>query len=71
MGIIYDILDKVIPKVQEREALEGGDWKVLLREELKKVGCTPTDQSKRDNHNKNNHLKYSTREKFKQTIRKL
>lgn len=71
MGVIYDILDKVIPKVQEREALEGGDWKVLLREELKKIGCSPTDQSKRDNHNKNNHLKYSTREKFKQTIRKL
>ncbi|MBS6888601.1 MAG: hypothetical protein KH200_11930 [Clostridium sp.] len=52
MGIIYDILDKVIPKVQEREALEGGDWKVLLREELKKIGCSPTDQSKRDNQSK-------------------
>ncbi|MDU4320875.1 MAG: hypothetical protein E7I47_16395 [Clostridium sp.] len=71
MGIIYDILDKVIPKVQEREALEGGDWKVLLREELKKIGCSPTDQSKGDNQNENNQLKYSTREKFKQTIRKL
>lgn len=52
MGIIYDILDKVIPKVQEREALEGGDWKVLLREELKKIGCSPTDRSKRDNQSK-------------------
>ncbi len=50
MGIIYDILDEVIPKVQEREALEGGDWKVLLREELKKIGCNPTDQSKGNNH---------------------
>lgn len=49
MGIIYDILDKVIPKVQEREALEGGDWKVLLREELIKIGCNPTDQSKGNN----------------------
>ena len=60
MGVIYDILDKVIPKVQEREALEGGDWKVLLGEELKKIGCSPTQQSKRDNPKENNQLKYIT-----------
>lgn len=71
MGIIYDILDKVIPKVQERESLEGGDWKVLLREELIKIGCNPTDQSKGNNHYKNNQQQYTTRERFRQTIKNL
>ncbi len=47
-------------------------WLPVIKEEVEKIkGYKESDQSKGNNHNKNNHLKYSTREKFKQTIRKL
>jgi len=45
MGLIYDILEYVIPRVQERAEKEGADWKDLIREEFIKIGCNPTDQS--------------------------
>ena len=52
MGLIYDILEYVIPRVQERAEKEGADWKDLIREEFIKIGCNPTDQSKGYNQNK-------------------
>ena len=36
MGLILDIVDKVVPRVLERAANEGGDLKEILEEELKK-----------------------------------
>lgn len=38
---------------------------------IKEKGCNHTVQSNGNNQVENNQLKYSTREKFKQTIRKL
>lgn len=39
MGLILDIVDKVVPRVLEREAAEGGKLKDILTEELaKEVG---------------------------------
>ncbi|SDO75792.1 hypothetical protein [Clostridium gasigenes] len=41
MGIILDIVNKVVPRVQEREEREGGSLKAIIEEELRKeVGQT-------------------------------
>lgn len=41
MGLILDIVDKVVPRVLEREENEGGRLKDLIEEELRKeVGQT-------------------------------
>lgn len=41
MGLILDIVDKVVPRIIEREANEGGKLKDIIEEELKKeVGQT-------------------------------
>lgn len=47
-------------------------WLPVIKEEVEKIkGCNPTDQSKGNNHNKNNQQQYTTRERFRQTIRDL
>lgn len=41
MGLILDIVNKVVPRVLEREENEGGRLKDLIEEELRKeVGQT-------------------------------
>lgn len=48
------------------------DWVPTINEEVERIkGCNPTVQSNGNNQVENNQLKYSTREKFKQTINKL
>lgn len=47
-------------------------WLPVINEEVEKIkGCNPTDQSKGNNHNKNNQEQYTTRERFRQTIKNL
>ena len=56
-------------KVQEAERRR---WADVIKEEVEKIkGCNPTDQSKGNNHIKNNQEQYTTRERFRQTIRDL
>lgn len=41
MGILLDIVDKVVPRVIERTEFESGNLKRIIREELEKeVGQT-------------------------------
>lgn len=47
MGLILDIVDKVVPRVQRRMAKKGEDLKDVLIEELEKeIARNSTDQSK-------------------------
>lgn len=47
-------------------------WLPVIKEEVEKIkGCNPTDQSKRDNPKQNNQQQYTTRERFRQTIKNL
>lgn len=56
-------------KVQEAEQRR---WADVIKEEVEKIkGCNPTDQSKGNNHNQNNQQQYTTRERFRQTIKNL
>jgi len=50
MGLIGDIINIVVPVVQERAVKEEKSFREILNEELIKIGCQPTDQSKANNH---------------------
>lgn len=41
MGLIGDIVDYVIPKTQQRAAIESKSFREILDEELIKIGCNP------------------------------
>lgn len=47
-------------------------WLPVIKEEVEKIkGYKESDQSKGNNHNKNNQQQYTTRERFRQTIKSL
>ena len=53
MGLILDIVNNVVPRVQRRMVKKGEDLKNVLREELEKeIARNSTDQSKSYENNK-------------------
>ena len=67
-------IDLVHAAYVQRKVLEAEQrrWADVIKEEVEKIkGCNPTDQSKGNNHCKNNQWHYTTKERFRQTIRDL
>ncbi|MGL5087648.1 MAG: hypothetical protein ACRC68_18355 [Clostridium sp.] len=46
MGLILDIVDKVVPRIIERQANEGGNLKDIIEEELQKEVGQPVTKKK-------------------------
>lgn len=60
MGLILDIVDKVVPRVMERK-YKNGDLKRIIREELEKEAGQTIEIKKEYNTTKNTLLKPSDR----------